>query len=95
VEAGRAAAEWWPVDSATERAGYWAGLVGTDCDTDAGTPGKVVDTDKEQYHRLAKLTQKYHADKIPAIDWLVDWLWTSLDDRSRMRSLLTPVSLLW
>jgi hypothetical protein len=37
---------------------------------DAGTPGKVVDTDKEQYHRLAKLTQKYHAGKIPAIDWL-------------------------
>jgi len=34
------------------------------------TPGKVRDTDKEQYHRLAKLTKKYHAGKIPAIDWL-------------------------
>ena len=37
---------------------------------DEGTPGKVVDGDKEQYHRLAKLTKKYHAGKIPAIDWL-------------------------
>ena len=36
----------------------------------ADTPGKVVDSDKEQYHRLAKLTKKYHAGKIPAIDWL-------------------------
>jgi len=34
------------------------------------TPGKVRDTDKEQYHRLAKLTKKYHSGKIPAIDWL-------------------------
>ena len=34
------------------------------------TPGKVVDGDKEQYHRPAKLTKKYHAGKIPAIDWL-------------------------
>jgi len=37
---------------------------------DEDTPGKVVDGDKEQYHRLAKLTKKYHAGKIPAIDWL-------------------------
>ena len=34
------------------------------------SPGKVVDGEKEQYHRLAKLTKKYHAGKIPAIDWL-------------------------
>ena len=34
------------------------------------TPGKLKDTDKEQYHRLAKLSKKYHAGKIPAIDWL-------------------------
>jgi len=34
------------------------------------TTGKVRDTDKEQYHRLAKLTKKYHAGKIQAIDWL-------------------------
>lgn len=34
------------------------------------TPGKVRDTDKEQYNRLAKLTKKYRAKKIPAIDWL-------------------------
>ena len=43
----------------------WAGKEGG-----LATPGKVVDTDKEQYHRLAKLTKKYHSGKIPAIDWL-------------------------
>ena len=43
----------------------WPGVEG-----DEKTPGKVKDTDKEQYHRLAKLSKKYHAGKIPAVDWL-------------------------
>ena len=34
------------------------------------TPGKLKDSDKEQYHRLAKLSKKYHAGKIQPVDWL-------------------------
>ena len=30
----------------------------------------MKDADKEHYHRLAKLTKKYHAGKIPPVDWL-------------------------
>ena len=26
--------------------------------------------EKEQFHRLAKLSKKYHDGKLPAIDWL-------------------------
>lgn len=34
------------------------------------TPGKLNDTDKEQYHRLAKLRKKYLEGKIQPVDWL-------------------------
>jgi len=34
------------------------------------TPGKPKDSDKEQYHRLAKLTKRYNDKMIPHVDWL-------------------------
>lgn len=34
------------------------------------TPGKLKDKEKEQYHRLSKLSKKYHTGKLPAVDWL-------------------------
>ena len=43
----------------------WPGVAGGE-----ESPGKLRDTDKEQYHRLAKLSKKYHDGKIPAVDWL-------------------------
>ena len=43
----------------------WQGVAGGEA-----SPGKLRDTDKEQYHRLAKLSKKYHDGKIPPVDWL-------------------------
>ena len=43
----------------------WPGAEGS-----AATPGKMRDTDQEQYHRLAKLSKKYHDGKIAPVEWL-------------------------
>jgi len=34
------------------------------------TPGKIRDKEKEQSHRLAKLSKKYYSGKLPSVDWL-------------------------
>jgi len=47
----------------------WQG-VQADGRIETTTPGKVKDAEKEHYHRLTKLTKKYHAGKIPPVDWL-------------------------